>query len=57
LGEAGGGLSLIHNIINFHFRILSSNKLVFAQVQGSVVPGSGLRNIKNERFLTGNHEP
>jgi len=22
LGEAGGGLSLIHNLINFHFRIL-----------------------------------
>jgi hypothetical protein len=32
-------------------------KFVTTQVQGSIVPGSGLINIKNRGFQTINHEP
>jgi hypothetical protein len=33
------------------------NNFVITQVQSSIVPGSGLRNIKSEGFLTVNPEP
>jgi len=41
-------------VLSNHFIL---NILVTTQVQGSIVPGSGFRDIKNKGFVTVNHEP